>query len=342
MKKKTRTEKRSGRILKRVLIALVALVAVYVALCLFLGQLLYPAFYHSASFGQAFADRGAGFVPQGVTKTVSGETLVCGYMNGKGASRLYVYAPDGQQKTILLQTETGEAYTGHAGGVTAAGDWIYISNAHKLFVLPLSDMLAAPDGGTLAFLGHVDVPVNASYCSSTDGMLYVGEYHDVGYETDERHRTETGTGVYQALTLGYRLDQNGAFGLAEPALPVIVYATPDAAQGFAVLPDGRVAVSCSHGFRTSHLFVYDVGDPEGSIDLSEELDGAAPGEGTLPLVLLDGARLRLDLEMPRMSEDMDVRDGRLLIGFEAGAKKFGAGLLPLSVRRIAVIEADTL
>lgn len=336
MKKKTRTEKRSGRFLKRALIALVALVAVYVALCLFLGQLLYPAFYRSASFGQAFADRGAGFVPQGVTQTASGETLVCGYMNGKGASRLYVYAPDGQQKTILLQTETGEAYTGHAGGVTAAGDWVYISNAHKLFVLPLSDVLEAADGGTLAFRGHADVPVNASYCSSADGMLYVGEYHDVGYETDAGHSVATAGGTYQALTFGYKLDPNGEFGLARPAAPVVAYATPDSAQGFAVLPDGRVAVSCSHGFRDSHLYLYDgKAEPDGTFFLTAE-------NSSVPLIILDETRLRQDLKMPRMSEDLDYRDGALMLGFESGALKFGAGLLPLSVRRIAVIEADTL
>ena len=43
-------------------------------------------------------------MPQGVTKTESGETLICGYMNSKGASRLYVYTPDGKETRIQPET----------------------------------------------------------------------------------------------------------------------------------------------------------------------------------------------------------------------------------------------
>jgi hypothetical protein len=35
-----------------------------------------------------------------------------------------------------------------------------------------------------------------------------------------------------------------------------------------------------------------------------------------------------------MSEDIEYRDGEIYIGFEAGAKKYGAGLLPFSVRSV--------
>ncbi len=328
-------KKRSGRIFRKVLVGLLVVVAVYVGACLFLGPVVYREFYGLTQFGAAFPDRGDGFVPQGVTKTESGETLVCGYMNGKGASRLYVYSADGKETRIDLETQDGAPYTGHAGGITAAGAYVYISNAHKLFVLKAADVLNAPDGAALAFVGHVDVPVNASYCSSSDSMLYVGEFHDDGYETDEAHKVETASGTYQAMTFGYKLDPTGEFGLLQPAAPTVAYATPDSAQGFAVLPDGRVAVSCSHGFRDSHLYLYDgSGEPDGTFKPGD--DGL-----TVPMVILDETRLRRDLKMPHMSEDLDWRDGRLMMGFEAGALKFGAGLLPLSVRRVALLDLST-
>ena len=41
--------------------------------------------------------------------------------------------------------------------------------------------------------------------------------------------------------------------------------------------------------------------------------------------------------MPHMSEDIEFRGTRLMVGFEAGARKYGSGLLPFSVGSVTEI-----
>lgn len=328
-KKESKPSSRTARFMIGILVALLALVAAYVIVCLVIGPMKYRAFYSAARLEETYPGRSQGFVPQGVTgKDGEDWKLVCGYMMKEKPSRLYVLSADGTQTMIELMTEDGKPYTGHAGGLTAAGDYVYISNAHKLFLLPLSDILNAKDGDTLTFAGHVDVPVNASFCSSDGEYVYVGEYHADGYETDESHKIKTADGDWQALVLGYRLDQEAPFGLA--SIPAVAYAVRDEVQGFSVLPDGEVVLSCSGGFSPSHLWVYTAnGDPDKKLTLEDN---------DLPLYILDSRRLSSDMRLPHMSEDLEYRNGRLFIGFEAGALKFGAGLLPATVRQIASLE----
>ena len=50
--------------------------------------------------------------------------------------------------------------------------------------------------------------------------------------------------------------------------------------------------------------------------------------------MLDSLRLEKVVRAPHMNEDIEYRDGSLLIAFETGAKKHGGGLLPFSVRSV--------
>ena len=284
---------------------------------------IYRDFFSAAGFENRLPGSAEGFVPQGVTATGDGAVrIVCGYMNNDHPSRVYVLRGADNKIRVDLFSEDGTPYTGHAGGITAAGEYVYISNAHKLFVLRLADLLGADDKAKLSFIGHIEVPVNASYCSSDGKMIYVGEFHAEGYDTDESHRTVTADGTYQAWTVGYRLDPEAPLGVAESYRPAVTYAMRDDVQGFAVLPDGRVALSCSHGYSSSHLFLY---KPEAVKKKSAKSR----------IVILDSTCLESEMKMPRMSEDLEYRENRLLMSFESGAMKFGAGLIPGTTKRLA-------
>ena len=50
--------------------------------------------------------------------------------------------------------------------------------------------------------------------------------------------------------------------------------------------------------------------------------------------MLDSRRATRTVTLPRMSEDLEWRNGKLYIGFEGGAKKFGARLLPFSMKNV--------
>ncbi|MGN1190517.1 MAG: hypothetical protein ACI4SL_09010, partial [Candidatus Ornithospirochaeta sp.] len=172
-------------------IGVLALLLVYILLLFILGPILHPEFYRVSERIEGIPGLTGDFVPQGVTITDDGTLLICGYSSSAdNPSRIY-HIKDGKKSVMYLENEDGTPYKGHAGGITATGDYVYISNANKIFILSSSSVLSATDGDTLSFLDHFSVPCRSSFCSSDGSYLYVGEYHAKGYETDDSHIIET-------------------------------------------------------------------------------------------------------------------------------------------------------
>lgn len=318
--------KRMKKALSAALGAVLILLIVYGAGSLVYSRVRYRAFYGAARTVESYRGLARGFTPQGVTRTAGGADLVCGYMPGEEPSRIWVYAAGERPKYVTLNNTDGTPYTGHAGGITAAGENVYISNAHRLFGLKTAELEAAGNGDTLTFVSAFPVPCNASFCSSDGAYLYVGEFHADGYDTDASHALQCGDEAFAALVFAYPLSQDGVLAAETPAF---VYAVPDEVQGFAV-GEGLAYVSRSRGFSSSAIETYDV---TGSSDGSFNLDG-----DHIPLYYLGKTRLRKSLPAPHMSEDLELRGGVLLVGFESGARKFGCGLLPACVEGYCAME----
>lgn len=318
------------RVLRRILsviLALVLVILVVYGLAMLLGrQVLYPAFSRHAKKGVLIPDLKKGFTPQGVSYIEDeGCTLICGYYQGSEASRIYMVFEDGDVKEIPLRRESGDVYTGHAGGLTAAGDHVYVSNASKLFVLNTADLLNARSGEYVSFIGYIPVPCRASFCGSDGEYVYVGDYHADGYETDESHRISTADGDYQAMVFAYKLDDGSQYGLE--TAPSHAYAVRDIVQGFTVC-GGKAVMSCSHSFSPSNLYSYTIGSPDGTF----VQDGKE-----IPLYILDSRKQIGRLRMPHMSEDIEIKDGKVLVGFESSARKMLSGLVPCSLRNVMIV-----
>ena len=309
-------------------IGVLALLFLYILLLFILGPILHPEFYRVSERIEGIPGLTGDFVPQGVTMTDDGTLLICGYSSTDNPSRIY-RIKDGKKSVMYLENEDGTPYKGHAGGITAIRDYVYISNANKIFILTSSSVLSATDGDALSFLDHFSVPCRSSFCSSDGSYLYVGEYHAKGYETDDSHIIETRDGkTYEAITFAYKLNQNGKADTE----PSFAYSTPDIVQGFATLGD-KVALSLSSGLKSSTILFYD----------GKGADSSFLYEGKeIPLTILDSNRLISELDAPHMSEDMEYRDGVLFIAFEAGAKKYGMGLVPSSIKSVMGIEIKKL
>ena len=256
-----------------------------------------------------------GFVPQGVTYLPEEEVyLLCGYMDDETASRLYVLK-DGAYTALSLRHADGSVYNGHAGGITSAGDYVYVSNNKRLYVLEKQSVLSANSGDALLFIGSVSVPCRASFCSSDGERVYVGEYHkEENYPTDPSHKLTAPDGsLFQALVFGYTVSSEAPFGLLSDA-PAVAYSMYDEIQGFALLPDGTAALSCSDSSTSSGLHLYNcAGEPDGYFTLN----GAE-----IPLYYLTDARAVEKVKIPRMSEDIEFRGGDIIIVFESGAARF--------------------
>ncbi|MCR4906500.1 MAG: hypothetical protein K6A33_10510 [Clostridiales bacterium] len=328
---RTITSSPAKKALLILLIVLAGLILLYALFCLIAPRFFYPEFFRYAEKVAVIPDLWGGFIPQGVTTASDGTTLICGYMPGDQPSRIYRLG--GKPVCIRLEREDGTVYDGHAGGMTAIGDWIYISNASKIFVLKAEDVMNAKDGDIVRFVGHFEVPCRASFCSSADGMLFVGDFHADGYETDPSHVIQTSDGEeYAAMVFGYPVDVSQRFGVIE--YPFMAFSVCDKVQGFSMPrttnadPDlgFQVILSCSYGLADSEIKLYSL--PSLHDDLFEQ-DGHA-----IPLYILDGRRLVKTVRIPHMSEDIEYRDGGLLVAFEAGAKKYGGGILPFSVRSV--------
>ena len=305
-----------------ILIILAGLILLYALFCLIAPRFVYPGFIPYAEKEAAIPDLMSGFIPQGVTETENGTVLLCGYMPGDQASRIVRLGK--KPVRILLERENGEVYDGHAGGMTAAGDFIYISNASKIFVLRTEDVMNAGDGETVRFIHHFEVPCRASFCSSSGGMLYVGDFYAEGYETEESHVMATADGEHRAMVFGYPLNMLESFGVRE--VPVCAFSVCGKVQGFAVTDKGTAVLSCSWGLADSELKLYRfIGKSDGVFSVD--------GHETA-LYILDSRREIETVRAPHMSEDIEFRDGGLLVAFEAGAKKYGAGVLPFSLRAV--------
>ena len=308
--------------------------AVFTAVITFISSFFWGLFYpdYMKNFEKAADIPGLSeaFVPQGSTYFADEETYIfCGYMSDDTPSR--IYKVKGNEVTMIsLQREDGSEYGGHAGGITCAGDYVYISNQSKLFIMKKSDIAAAKDGGIVKFIGSVPVPVNSSFCSCDGKTLYVGEYHADGYDTDDSHILETPDGSkYEALVFGYAINPDLEFGI-DMSAPVSAWSVCDKVQGFAVTPEEKAVCSVSGGMMTSKLRVYDTaGKSEGEF----ELDGQK-----IPLYYLDSKRAAGEMTIPRMSEDLECVDGKILVAFEAGAKKFVSGILPFAEKRAVLIS----
>ena len=245
-----------------------------------------------------------GFVCQGICVSEEEDIiLVSGYMKDKSNSRIYVTDFESNSYYVEL-TREGEKYAGHAGGIALTGDRVYISNASKLFVFSLRDLLATEAGGKFDIGGGVKVGCAASFVYADENYVYVGEYNDPNDEQKE-HIYETPNGTNHSIIERYTHD--------DLENPDKVYSIGDYVQGVCFTPDGRIVFSTSHGFTSTVYYVYDEGEAN---DSGNTLRGA-------PVYYL--GECERTLMAPAMGEDLDWYNGRIITLSECASDKYILG-----------------
>ena len=111
------------------------------------------------------------------------------------------------------------------------------------------------------------------------------------------------------------------------------YSVCDRVQGAAFSGDTAV-LSRSWGLSDSQIGIYDVGGESDSTFAVEGKD--------VPLFVLDSKRETATVKAPHMSEDLEFSGGKLLIAFEGGTLKYGAGILPFSLHKVMRIDVGAL
>ena len=278
-------------------------------------KIVYFDFYSNAQREFKIPGLSDGFVPQGLDYDAdSSKYLTCGYST-KGASCVYIVDEKGGGAVKCeLKNADGTDYTGHTGGIAHSGDYVYITAEDGLDVFRYSDIMS---GGSAAVTGTFKTGIDPAYCHIEDGCIYIGSFYREGnYETPARERITTPSGDENtSLIEVYELDASAEYGIITDA--VCGYSAPGLVQGMCFDENGRMVLSTSYGFASSHLYVYDcTAEPSGEI----EINGSVTN-----LFYLDSGSLVETVKAPPMSEEIILRDGRIIIMTESASNKYVFG-----------------
>lgn len=309
------TKKKKGRIALAIVGAFVLALGIF--LIVWYCGASYPQFDSLARQEFAIPGLSEGVCPQGLTDLPKNEQgydfAMSGYLSS-GASRVYFIDEENEEGgKYITVAENGKADESHFGGVACSEDYLYVASGNRIARVPLSEALAAENGGAVE-ADYFDAGLNAAFCQCTGNMLYVGEFYRPGnYETPESHHLQTADGsMNYAVVYAYEVDDAGA-----PAgVPSFALSVREQVQGIAVF-EGGIALSCSYGLPDSSIWVY-----ENPIDGETDKSIATDTGANVPLYMLDSSNWIKTIVAPCMSEELAIEGGRLYILFESLSNKY--------------------
>lgn len=259
------------------------------------------------------------FTPQGMTSIDGSEKyLICGYMSDNSPSRFYVIN-EGKVEKYFTLTQSGVDYTGHAGGVVSKGSTFWVVGDKKCFRFSLNDINKCEDGGSVTILDSFVTDNGADFVFENNGILWIGEFFREGkYETESNHKLVTTSGeTNTAIVFGYQIDESKGYGLQSQApIPCKALSIRGLVQGIDVTKDGKFVVSTSYGLSDSNIYIYD------NVFSGERDDVFEYDKVQLDLWYLDNNSLLKTINAPAMSEELVIKNDRVYVLFESGAKKY--------------------
>ena len=266
------------------------------------------AFYKVAQKEFAIPGLEAGFTPQGLCYEENNDLfLICGYMNNKSASRVYVVdCKDSSKNKFITLTDGEEIYTGHAGGIETNGENVWIAGDKKVSRFSFSEVLSAKNGDSLAILDTFDAPNGADFLTIENGNLWIGEFHRDGtYDTPQSHVIQTENGTNKAISFRYTINNEKDYGL-ESTTANLALSTPSLVQGMAITEDS-IILSTSYSLPNSHIYTYE------NILNAQSDKTVSVDENEIKLVILEDKNLK---------NTIAIKDGRLYILFENACAKY--------------------
>ena len=301
---------------------LLALIGLHIA-----KYFMYSDYYKDRETVSKIPALNEGFVPQGLDYDEKTDTYIHSGYNASANGCTEIYFVKGKDvKKLIPVTESGERIEGHAGGVTRVGDYLYVSdNANEkegkygiLYIYDFNALQQAKDGDGIKAIGTFNLDTAGSFCFSDGQYIYAGEfYRPVDYETKETHYFTTPAGdENKAILSAYPVDEKGNIVGEYPEFSVSI---PAQVQGFAKMPDGKVAFSTSWGLNASHLEIHsEMKDSGKTIGVSGK---------EVPLYYVDSTTRIKDVSMPAFSEGLSIKDGKIVISFESACNKYIIGKL---------------
>jgi len=262
-----------------------------------------------------------GFVPQGLAWHPDTDTvLISGYYGmGRKSPVFLVDRSSGDAKQIFLETEDGTPFTGHGGGISILDETVYIAGSTEgcMYRIPLNALLEAEDGGIVRGLKKTSLMTpedrfTVSFTAQDGDRLYAGEFRSpLFFRTHASHAVRTSGGTQRAYLAGFRAGEDGSL------TPEAVYSIPDRIQG-ACFSDGYLFLSQSQTLFSSRILAWRLEDlsPAGT----RKVLGSE-----VPLYVLTEASAGKATRVAPMSEEIEVRSGRLMILYESASNRYRIG-----------------
>ncbi len=316
------------RFFKTLLLTIVTLATVLLLLWSLLNiakYILYPEYYRQAERISVIPNLNSGFIPQGLCYDAESDTYIhSGYHDNQTEIHLVT---NNRIKTVYPLNADGTRANGHAGGVSRAGDYLYVCDNERegtgtsgmLRIYRFSDLQTADDGEGIVPVGNFAVDTAASFCFADKQYLYVGEFYRAGnYETPSSHHYTTPSGEEnRALVSAYKVNERGEI---ERSVPEFSVSVTSLVQGIAVTADGKIVLSRSWGLHSSALEIHSgwVRDGEATISVCGE---------EVPLYYLDTSTLERSVSMPAFSEGITLVGDRVAVTFESASNRYIIGKL---------------
>jgi len=256
-------------------------------------------FYLAAERGGELPDLDAGFVPGGYC-TVPDGLLVSGYMRDSGQARVYLIREGGEVNYTELLDDNLAPFISRASDIEFFDGYMYLTGPEGLYMYYYEDVrdgLAETD-----YYGIIETYVTPEWCAIYDGNLYVGSRD--GDSAPSWQRIYGSRGDFTELITVFRLDENVKFGIW--TRPVCAISSPSGVTGAYVSYKGFTFTSYSGEYGSSLLFYCFSTEESSNITLVSD-----ERTRTVPLYFLDEAKLRGEIALPPMVEDVVLVDGRL-------------------------------
>lgn len=324
MEKKNKKRVTPLKVLRGILITIVAIVVVFIlAVRIYFRAPVY-SYYRESIKAFVIPESNNGYIAQGISyDKTSGNFYLTGYMNDGSASPIYIVNKDSKKlvKTIRMANPDGTEFTGHSGGISIYGNKIYIAggSAECLFVFDKAAVDSAADNGSVKYSDVVSFKTpkdefGIAFTTVHEGLLYAGEFYRMpSYPALDSHKVPTSDGgMNNGLAVGFELDGN-------IPNPVVAYSVPDNVQGMCFGDDG-IYLTTSWAVGFSYVYKYAFADLVQSG--TKEVLGKE-----VPLYVLEQNGCTAAYKLPPMAEEIEYVDGRYYVNNESASNKYIFGKL---------------
>lgn len=288
-----------------------------------------------------------GLIPQGIcVDGENGNIIISGYYEkGELPSMLCIVNADTKKllKSVKIKTESGEIYSGHAGGLASSDGYIYITSDGEAMVIKKSDLYAAANGESVKVASNFKLNTDGSFANVTNGVLWAGTFSENSKKVHSQSKdvfTLSSGETFYAYCEGYILE-NGLPSVkklnseSNGYIPDYYFAIPDEVQGMTVTNAGSFVFSSSYGRRNDSVIrVFD------DITISQKVGTVNIDGVEIELKAASSDILKTQYTAPPMSEGIDCFDGKVVLLFESGASKYRSygGKYPSDTLFFAEIE----